>query len=64
MILLRSGSRWRAPWADGWAKMVKQVTPDVSDDQATQEVRALKGEIKDLKDLLVKFIEGKQGNSA
>lgn len=49
--------------ADGWAKMVEQVTPDVSDDQATQEVRALKGEIKELKDLLIKFVEDKKSSS-
>jgi hypothetical protein len=48
---------------EGWAKTVKRVTPNIIDDSATVEVRALKGEIKDLKDLLMKFIE-KQGNGA
>ena len=48
---------------EGWAKTVERVTPNLLDDQATVEVRALKGEIKDLKELLMKFIE-KQGNGA
>ena len=49
---------------EGWAKTVQRVTPNITDDSATLEVRALKGEIKDLKDILMKFIEEKQGNSA
>jgi hypothetical protein len=49
---------------EGWAKTVKQVTPNIIDDAATVEVRALKGEVQDLKDLLMKLIEMKEGNSA
>jgi hypothetical protein len=47
---------------EGWAKTVQRVTPDIADDSATLEVRALKGEIKDLKEILMRFIEGRQGN--
>ena len=49
---------------EGWAKTVERVTPNITDDSATLEVRALKAEIKDLKDILMKFIEEKQGNAA
>jgi hypothetical protein len=47
---------------EGWAKTVQRVTPDIADDSATLEVRALKAEIKDLKEILMRFIEGRQGN--
>ena len=47
---------------DGWAKTVESVAPNVTDDSATVEVRALKGEIKDLKEILMKFIEERQRN--
>jgi hypothetical protein len=49
---------------EGWAKTVERVTPNVVDDCATVEVRALKGEIKELKEILLRFIEEKQGNDA
>jgi hypothetical protein len=47
---------------EGWAKTVQRVTPDIADDSATLEVKALKAEIKDLKEILMRFIEGRQGN--
>ncbi|KAG0646364.1 vacuolar conductance [Hyphodiscus hymeniophilus] len=47
---------------EGWAKTVERATPNIVDDCATVEVRALKGEIQDLKEILMKFIEEKQGN--
>ena len=49
---------------EGWTKTVERVTPNIVDDSATVEVRALKSEIKDLKEILMKFIEEKQGNGA
>jgi hypothetical protein len=49
---------------EGWAKTVESVKPNITDDSATLEARALKGEIKDLKDILMKFIEEKQGNGS
>ena len=47
---------------EGWAKTVQRVTPNIADDSATLEVRALRGEIKDLKEILMKFIEERQRN--
>jgi hypothetical protein len=45
---------------DGWKKMVERVKPNVEEDSATMEVRKLKGEIGELKEMLMKLLE-KQG---
>lgn len=42
---------------DGWKKTVERVKPNVEEDQATTEVRALKGEVAELKGMLVKLLE-------
>jgi hypothetical protein len=42
---------------DGWKKTVERVKPNVEEDQATTEVKALKGEIAELKGMLVKLLE-------
>ena len=51
---------------DGWKKTVERVKANVEEDQATTEVRALKGEVAELKGMLVKLLEmqgvGKDGN--
>jgi hypothetical protein len=47
---------------EGWSKMVKQVKPNVEDDAATLEVRELKSEIHELKELVLKLVDKKQGN--
>ena len=49
---------------EGWAKTVERVTPNFVDDAATIGVRELKEEIKDLKKMLMKVIEGNHGNVA
>lgn len=52
--------------SDGWAKKVANVKPDVKDDTATLEVRKLGEEVRELKMLLLKLVEGqelgKEGN--
>ena len=42
---------------DGWKKTVERVKPNVEVDQATTEVRALKGVVAELKGMLVKLLE-------
>lgn len=46
---------------DGWKKTVERVKPNVEEDQATTEVRALKGEVAELKGMLVKLLEMQGG---
>jgi len=41
----------------GWAKTVARVKPNVEEDQATMEVRQLKGEIGELKEMLKLLLE-------
>lgn len=43
--------------ADGWAKKIEQVKPNVEEDQATVEVKALREEVKELKDLLLQLVK-------
>jgi len=42
---------------DGWKKVVESVKPNVEEDQATTEVRSLKAEIGELKDMLKLLLE-------
>jgi hypothetical protein len=42
---------------EGWGKKVESVRPNVEDDTATVEVRQLRGEVKELKELLMKVLE-------
>ena len=42
---------------EGWGKKVESVRPNVEDDTATVEVRQLRGEVKELKELLLKVLE-------
>lgn len=43
--------------AEEWGKLVEKVTPDVETDAATAEVRELRREVGELKDLLLKLVE-------
>lgn len=47
--------------AEGWDKKVDSVKPDVMVDAATAEVRELRGEVRELKQLLVKLVGEKSG---
>ncbi|KAN0095996.1 hypothetical protein V8E51_014801 [Hyaloscypha variabilis] len=42
---------------DGWKKVVESVKPNIEEDQATTEVRSLKAEIGELKDMLKLLLE-------
>lgn len=44
---------------EGWDKKVLISKPNVEEDTATLEVRELRGEVKELKELLLKLVEGK-----
>jgi hypothetical protein len=43
---------------EGWAKKVESAKPNVEDDVATLEVRALRGEVQELKELILKLQVG------
>jgi hypothetical protein len=43
--------------AEGWDKKVAIAKPNVEEDQATTEVKALRSEVQELKDMLKKFLE-------
>jgi hypothetical protein len=43
---------------EGWAKKVDSAKPNVEDDVATLEVRALRGEVQELKELILKLQVG------
>lgn len=43
--------------ADGWEKKVAIVKPNVEEDQATTEVKELRAEVKELKDMLKAFLD-------
>lgn len=47
---------------EGWEKRVGGVKPNVETDEATVEVRALRNEVKELKELLLKLVGEKEGN--
>jgi len=49
--------------ADGWAKTVQTVKPNVEDDTATLEVRKLSEEVKELKELVLQLVEAKGSKS-
>jgi hypothetical protein len=42
---------------DGWKKTVERVRPNVEEDQATVQVRELRGEVKELKEMLRQLLE-------
>jgi hypothetical protein len=48
--------------ADGWNKKVQSSRPNVEFDTAVLEVRQLRKEVGELKDLLVKMVENGNGN--
>lgn len=48
---------------EGWEKRVKSVVPDVESDEATCEVRELRKEVGELKELLLKLVKEKDGGS-
>lgn len=43
---------------EGWDKKVQSSRPNVEDDTATLEVRQLRAEVKELKELLLKLVDG------
>jgi hypothetical protein len=45
---------------EGWDKKVAAVKPNVEEDAATIEVRALRGEVQELKELILKLVKGKK----
>jgi len=51
---------------DGWKKVVMRVKPNVEEDQATTQVKELRGEVKELKEMLQRLLEekgvAKEGN--
>lgn len=49
--------------ADGWSKTVEGAKPNVENDEATVEVRKLRNEVGELKELLEKLIAKQNGNS-
>lgn len=42
---------------EGWIKTVKDAKPNVEEDQATVEVKELRGEVRELKDMLKTLLE-------
>ena len=48
--------------ADGWGKQVEGVKPNVEWDEATVEVRRLRGEVGELRELVLKLVDGREGN--
>lgn len=46
---------------DGWAKTVKAVRPNVEEDHATAQVKELRGEVRELREMLKQLLE-KEGN--
>ena len=48
---------------EGWDKKVAAVKPNVEEDAATIEVKALRGEVQELKELLLKLVDGKTGEN-
>lgn len=48
---------------DGWDKRVQAVRPNVEEDCATMEVRELRGEVKELKELILKLVEQNDENA-
>ena len=48
---------------EGWDKKVAQVKPNVEEDQATVEVKALRSEVQELKELLLQLVK-KDGGAA
>ncbi|KAG4431014.1 hypothetical protein IFR05_013504 [Cadophora sp. M221] len=49
--------------AEGWDKKVAQVKPNIEEDQATVEVKALRAEVQELKELLLQLVK-KDGGEA
>ena len=49
---------------EGWDKKVASVKPNVEDDSATVAVANLREEVRELKELLLKLVEGKDGGDA
>ena len=47
--------------ADGWDKKVQNSKPNVEFDTAVLEVKKLQGEVRELKELLVKLVEKSEG---
>jgi hypothetical protein len=47
--------------ADGWDKKVQSTKPNVEFDTAVLEVKKLQGEVRELKDLLVRLVEKSEG---
>ena len=43
--------------ADGWGKLVEGVVPNVESDEATCEVRALRSEVGELREMLKKLVD-------
>jgi len=43
--------------SDGWAKTVEKVRPNVEEDMATVQVKELRGEVKELKEMLKQLLE-------
>ncbi|QDS70719.1 hypothetical protein FKW77_002778 [Venturia effusa] len=50
--------------ADGWAKTVERTKPNVEIDTATAEVRKLRAEMKELRELLETVLKEKKGNES
>lgn len=50
--------------ADGWAKKVADAKPNVEDDTATVEVRQLRGEVQELKELILKLHSQKESTTS
>ncbi|CAD6448860.1 660a63a6-d13c-4c92-91e6-e3bcce949eee [Sclerotinia trifoliorum] len=49
---------------EGWEKTVKSVKPNVESDEATVEVRELRKEVAELKDLLLMLVKEKEGGGS
>jgi cation-transporting ATPase 13A1 len=47
---------------EGWDKKVEAAKPDIEQDQATVCVMELRTEVKELKEMLKKLLERKEGN--
>jgi hypothetical protein len=49
--------------ADGWAKKVEQTKPNVEVNRDILEIEKLSKEVQELKSLLLKLLDGKDGKS-
>ena len=49
--------------AEGWAKKVQDAKPNVEDDTATVEVRRLRNEVRELKELILKLHPQKESSN-